>query len=45
MSELSYWSSNKTFGGKWFAEAGAKVFVTPKDTVSVDDDFFTEFQR
>ena len=40
VSELSYWSSNKTFGGKWFAEAGAKVFVTPKDNISADDDFY-----
>lgn len=38
--ELSYWSANKTFGGKWFADANAVVFVTPKDTVSADDDFY-----
>ncbi|MBE7038747.1 MAG: hypothetical protein E7404_07600 [Ruminococcaceae bacterium] len=39
VSELSYWSG-RTFGGKWFADTNAKVFVVPQNPENADDDFY-----
>lgn len=39
VSELSYWSG-RTFGGKWFADTNAKVFVVPQNPENANDDFY-----
>ena len=38
--KLSYWAGQRTFGGKWFANADAKVFVVPDDETVTDNDYY-----